>query len=355
MTVAALLCVASTMAQRRVTPIDNPATATQHINENKDKGDSLDRSRLVEMTDNKGNVILVDTITGKEFVDTLAEKRIESKAKYPRLFSASLSIDFFTPAMRALGTKYGLGEITAELNLHNRYIPVIEIGLGQANHAPDDNNYTYHSPVAPFFRIGMNYNFLFKSDPDYLIMAGLRYGFSPFKFEVNDITQQPGYWDEPLSYAIPSQNVTAGYLQLLLALRVRIVDNFSLGWSVRYQSLLHDSTTPYGKAWYIPGFGARNRSINATFSLTYTVSLSKSDSASESTQATIDALNDTPVDQPSAADIPADNPATDTDITPADAPAEVPAEVPAETPAADTPATDVTAQADTPTDLHHKE
>lgn len=169
---------------------------------------------------------------------------------------------------------------------------MIEFGLGQAKNTPDDNNYTYRSPIAPFFRIGMNYNFLYQSNPDYLIMAGVRYGFTPFKFEVTDITQQPGYWDEPLTYSIPSQNVTAGYFQILLALRVRIIDNFSLGWSVRYQSLLHDSDTPYGNAWYIPGYGARNRSINATFSLSYTIGLSKNDGLSESTAETLNALGE---------------------------------------------------------------
>lgn len=290
--VLVMTCVFTTMAQRRVTPIDNPATATQHINENKAKGDTLDRSRLAEMTDAHGNKILVDTVTGKEFVDTTAIEKRVPKMIYPLLHSASLSVDLFTPAMRAFGTKYGLGEIAAEVNLHNRYIPVLEFGLGEAKNTPEDNNYTYRSPIAPFFRIGMNYNFLYQSNPDYLIMAGVRYGFTPFKFEVTDITQQPGYWDEPLTYSIPSQNVTAGYFQILLALRVRIIDNFSLGWSVRYQSLLHDSDTPYGNAWYIPGFGPRNRTINATFSLSYTVSLHDRNKPSASTQETIDSLGE---------------------------------------------------------------
>lgn len=286
----ALAAVLTVNAQRRVTPVNTPATATQHINENKAKGDSIDRSRLVEMTDSHGNTILVDTITGTEFVDTTVTERKVPKMIYPLLHSASVSFDLFTPATRAFGTKYGLGEIAAELNLHNRYIPVVEIGLGQADNTPEDNNYTYRTPVAPFFRIGMNYNFLYQSNPDYLIMAGIRYGFTPFRFEVTDITQLPGYWDEPMTYSIPSQNVTAGYFQILLALRVRVVDNISLGWSVRYQSLLHDTDTPYGNAWYIPGYGPRNRSINATFSISYTVSLTKFNKPSDDTVRTIDSL-----------------------------------------------------------------
>lgn len=302
--VIVMACMLTMNAQRRVTPVDNPATATQHVNENKANGDTIDRSRLVEMTDAKGNQILVDTITGKEFVDSTVVEKTVPKMIYPLLHSASVSFDLFTPAMRAFGTKYGLGEIAAEVNLHNRYIPVIEFGLGKADNTPEDNNYTYRSPVAPFFRIGMNYNFLYQSNPDYLIMAGVRYGFTPFKFEVTDITQQPGYWDEPLTYSIPSQSVTAGYFQILLALRVRIIDNFSLGWSVRYQTLLHDTDTPHGNAWYIPGFGPRDRSINATFSLSYTVPLTHLNRPSDSTVDTINALgsDDTPSDSTSAID-----------------------------------------------------
>lgn len=292
--VLAFICVFSSKAQRRVTPIDTPATATQHINENKANGDSLDRSRLVEMTDSRGNKILVDTVTGKEFIDSAAiEKAKNLKMKYPLLHSATVSLDLFTPAMRAFGTKYGLGEVAAEINLYNRYIPVLEFGLGQAENTPDDNNYTYKSAISPFFRIGMNYNFFYGSNPDYMLMIGLRYGFSPFKFEVTDISQQGGYWNEPMTYDIPSQSVTAGYLQLLLALRVRIFNNFSMGWSVRYQSIMHESATPHGKAWYIPGFGARNRSLNATFSLSYTIPLSNSDALSEKTTETINSLDDT--------------------------------------------------------------
>lgn len=292
--VLAFICVFSSKAQRRVTPIDTPATATQHINENKANGDSLDRSRLVEMTDSRGNKILVDTVTGKEFIDSAAiEKAKNLKMKYPLLHSATVSLDLFTPAMRAFGTKYGLGEVAAEINLYNRYIPVLEFGLGQAENTPVDNNYTYKSAISPFFRIGMNYNFFYGSNPDYMLMIGLRYGFSPFKFEVTDISQQGGYWNEPMTYDIPSQSVTAGYLQLLLALRVRIFDNFSMGWSVRYQSIMHESATPHGKAWYIPGFGARNRSLNATFSLSYTIPLSNSDALSEKTTETINSLDDT--------------------------------------------------------------
>lgn len=262
--------------QRRITPINTPATATQPVNENKTANDSVDRTHVVEMIDTQGNKVLVDTLAGTEFVDStaVATKPIP-KMEYPLLYSASVSADLFTPAMRAFGQHYGLTEFAVEVNLHNRYIPVFEFGLGQADYTPDDNNYTYRSPIAPFFRIGANYNFFYNSNPDYLLFAGVRYGFTPFKFSVTDITLNDNYWDETERFDIPEQSVTAGYFEFLLGLRVKIIDRISLGWTVRYHSLLHDSVTDYGEAWYIPGFGSRNSSLSTTFSITYTLPLSK--------------------------------------------------------------------------------
>lgn len=262
--------------QRRITPVNTPATATQPVNENKAATDSVDRTHVVEMIDTQGNKVLVDTLAGTEFVDSTAvATRPIPKMEYPLLYSASVSADLFTPAMRAFGQHYGLTEFAVEVNLHNRYIPVFEFGLGQADYTPDDNNYTYRSPIAPFFRLGANYNFFYNSNPDYLLFAGVRYGFTPFKFSVTDITLDDSYWDETERFDIPQQSVTAGYFEFLLGLRVKIIDRISLGWTVRYHSLLHDSKTDYGEAWYIPGFGSRNSSLSATFSITYTLPLAK--------------------------------------------------------------------------------
>ena len=64
----------------------------------------------------------------------------------------------------------------AEVSLHNRYKPVFELGLGMADHKPSGNNYTYKSPMSLFMRIGMNYNFLYNSSPDYQFMrSALRF------------------------------------------------------------------------------------------------------------------------------------------------------------------------------------
>lgn len=262
----------STHAQRRVTPVNNAATATQPVNENKLPGDSIDRSKLVKYRDDKGNIVLVDTISGREFVDS-TDMPVVPPMLYPLVFDASVGINLWDPLMRAFGQSYGLIGFSAHFNMHNRYIAALEFGLGNANNTPADNNFTYRSPLAPYFKIGMDYNFLYNSNPDYMIYAGMRYGFTPFKWTLDDVSLNPGYWDGPTSMQFPDIKTTAGYLELLLGIKVKIAGPISMGWTFRYHKVIHQSATQYGKPWYIPGYGTRGSSIGASLSVYYTIPL----------------------------------------------------------------------------------
>lgn len=254
-------------AQRRITPIDNPSTATQHINRSV-HADSLDRSQLAEMTDAQGRTILVDTVTGTEVVDSAA-LRVVPKMQQPLIYAAAVGVNVWDPLMRLFGQRYGLIEFGAEFNMHNRYIPVFEFGLGEADNTPKDNNYTYKSKLSPYFRIGMNYNFIYNSNPSYMAMAGVRYGFSPFSFHIADVSVDSPYWRETAPMEVPGQNVTVGYIEVLFNLRVRIAGPVFVGWAIKFHQIVHESAAPYGKPWYIPGYGTRNMPLTGAVSITY--------------------------------------------------------------------------------------
>ena len=260
--------------QRRVTPVNNPATTTQAINQNKAAGDSIDRSKLLQFRDEKGNIVLVDTVTGKEIIDSAAMPVVPPMI-YPLVFETSVGLNLWDPLMRAFGQSYGLAGISVDFNMHNRYIPVLELGVGSAESTPANNNYTYHSSVSPYFKIGMDYNFLYNSNPDYRIFVGVRYGFTPFKWTLKNVTSYNNYWGEPNEIPFPDVNATAGYFEFLLGLRVNIVKNISMGWTVRYHSILHESPTAHGKAWYIPGYGSSTSPLSASLSVFYTIPLDK--------------------------------------------------------------------------------
>lgn len=261
-------------AQRRITPV-NPQLSTPKTEVEKKNGkEEVDLSRYVEARDEFGNVFLVDSVTGKEYVDSAALKE-KDVIKYPKFHELTFGVNIWDPVMRVLGQKYGGAEAWAELSIHNRFKPIVEVGFGMADATPDDGNYTYKNSAVPYFRLGMNYNFLFKKITDYQFYAGLRYGFSSFSYELTNVTMDSGYWNEPEAFNIPSQKSTVGYLEISCGLKVKIYKNFYLGWALKYHSILHESNNKYGKPWYIPGFGTRGNSLTGAFSLMYTIPINR--------------------------------------------------------------------------------
>ncbi|MCM1068230.1 MAG: DUF6048 family protein [Muribaculaceae bacterium] len=263
-------------ARRRMTPVTTAATTTQSVNET--AGDTARinakrRANSVSFVDEKGRTMYVDTITGEEWTDSTAVKRVP-KMEYPLFHALSIGVNIWDPLLRAFGQDYGVADAWLELSLHNRYKPIVEVGLGTASHKPSGMNYTYRSPLSVYFRIGANYNFLFNSNPDYSFFAGLRYGLSPFKYSIDDISLNSPYWDETAHFSIPDQSATVGWLEVVAGLRVKIWGPISAGWTVKYLSIMHQSKARYGKPWYIPGFGARSNPVSGSFSIVYTFGLS---------------------------------------------------------------------------------
>lgn len=273
-----LLIVAPAVGQRRATPVNNAATRTQSQNDK--EGDSLRalerrRARSTQYTDQAtGKIIMIDTLTGVEWIDsTLLPKA--PPMKYSLLHAINVGVNIWDPAMRAFGQKYGGFDAYANISFHNRYLPTFEAGIGTAKSKPADQNFTYKSSIAPYFKVGCDYNFLYNSNPDYQFFALVRYGFSTFKFSVDDCRVPDNYWGESANFSIPSTSVTAGWLEIGIGLRVKIWGPFSAGWALKYHSLLHQSHPANGDAWYIPGYGTQSSSLSGAFNITYTLPFRK--------------------------------------------------------------------------------
>lgn len=258
-------------AQRRITPIK------QHRTEKKidpNKKIELDKSRLAERLDAQGNIVLVDTVTGLEYVDSTALKP-DTRNIYPLFHAVTIGVNVWDPAMRLLGQKYGGIDFWGELSLHNRFKPIFVFGMGSCDYSPDASNFTFKSKMAPYFKLGMNYNVFYNSSPDYQLCVGLRYGFSSFSYEVTDITIPDEYWKDPAHFDIPSQSTTAGYIEITAGIKVKIIRNISLGWTLKYHSIANEGSPTYGKPMYIPGFGKRGNALSGEFSIMYTLPLNK--------------------------------------------------------------------------------
>lgn len=276
--VALVWGVADGLAQRRVTPVKTaePTRTQIAVDESKRKPKSTLPASVVKQIDDKGREILVDTITGSEYVDSLALAQPKVIGNfYPLMHALTVGVDLWDPLMRVFNQDYGLAGVWAELSLHNRYNPIVEFGLGNAWSRPDDMNYTYSSPMAPYFKVGCNYNFLYNSNPDYQVYAGIRYGITRFSYDVTDVTVSNAYWGETSHFDIPRQRSTVGYGEVVAGLKVKLAGRWSMGWCIKYHAVLHSSRAVYGKPWYVPGFGTRSSAIGVSLSVMYTLPLNK--------------------------------------------------------------------------------
>jgi len=263
--------------RRHISPVNTAASQTQAINETKNDTSRINaafRARASHVVRDDGTIMYIDSITGEEWIDSTTLIK-HPKMKYPLIMDASVGADIWNPAMRAFGQKHGLIGFWADVNMHNRYFPTFEFGLGQAKNTPAAHNFTYSSPMSVYFKLGLDYNFLYNSNPDYKWFVGMRYGFSPFKWSLPEVTAPSGYWGDTPTYALPDQSVTAGWLEFHLGLRVRLWKNISAGWRVIFHSIMHETKNDHGKPWYIPGYGTRGGAITGSFSISYTLPIKK--------------------------------------------------------------------------------
>ena len=180
-------------------------------------------------------------------------------------------IDIFGLGSKALGSDYMSTEISAEVNLKNRYFPIIEIGYGQIDTTQEENDIHYKTS-APYFRIGANYNVFYKKP--YLpgqFLVGLRYGFSSFSYDVSAPPLTDPVWGAPtLPFNYEGVKSNANWLEIVIGIKANIYKSLYLGLSLRYRSLMSVKATENSEPYYIPGYGKnKGTNIGISYSIIY--------------------------------------------------------------------------------------
>lgn len=269
-----LLCLAMTFVTlatppRKVTPVENR--------------DNKSEKPTPHHYDRHGNPLAEPVFVLVED-DTTASP--SAKPVYPLLNSVSAGVNIMDAVMMLAGQKYSSFDISASLSLHNWIFPTVELGIGRADKTPKEGNFTYKCSPSFYAKLGADYNFLYKSSPDYSAFVGLRAGFSSFKYDVDNVTINTGYWDATDNFSLKGQKATALYGEVLAGIKVKIYKRFSMGWTLRYHFKFHESDGADSSPWFIPGFGGKNAPFSATFSLIYTLPLAKATPAATDSPAT---------------------------------------------------------------------
>ena len=209
----------------------------------------------------------------------IAEARKDSLRRvykhYPRLTDISFGVNLIEPFFMAFGQSYASADVNATLNMWNRVQPTVELGLGWAKNTPDDMNFTYRGKPSPYFKLGANYNFLFKNTPDYQALIGIRLGYSTFCYDITDVHYHGGYWQEDINYQIKGDHSHALWGEAGVGLKVKLFDRLSMGWMIRYHGIFNYGKSNHSKPWFIPGYGPRGSSLGLSLGISYTLPLYK--------------------------------------------------------------------------------
>ena len=196
---------------------------------------------------------------------------VKAGPKYPLYNGVSISANFFDAIMMAAGQKRANFDVAASVSLWNWLFPVIETGVGFSNSHPDDGRTFYKMGPSWYIRAGVNYNFLYKSDPAYRLYVGIRAAFSPFGYDLPVISPGSQYYTQDGPSAMWGLHGNCWYGQVLLGLEVKIWRIIYMGWSARYSFNIKNSySDPDYPAWYIPGRNAASP-LSATFSIGVTI------------------------------------------------------------------------------------
>lgn len=195
----------------------------------------------------------------------------ETTTETPLFQGVYLGIDVFGLANKVLGSDITSTEVNAEMNLKNRFFPVVEVGYAAIETSGEETDIFYKSS-APYFRIGMNYNVFYKKPhlPGQLLV-GLRYGYSSFEYDVNaPALTDPNWGHTSVPFAYEGVKSNASWVEVCAGLKTQVYKGFYMGFTVRYRSRLSQKVHENSEPYYIPGFG-KNGSTNVglTYNLIY--------------------------------------------------------------------------------------
>ena len=192
---------------------------------------------------------------------------------YPKFTDLSIGVNIAEPLFMAFGQSYASTDVSATLNMWNRLQPTVELGLGWAKSTPDDMNFSYKGKPSPYFKVGANFNFMFKNSPDYQVFVGLRLGYSTFSYDVTDIHYRNSYWQESIDGDITGERSHALWGEAGAGLKVKLWGPVSMGWMIRYHGIFDYGKSEHSAPWFIPGYGPRKGSLGFSLAIYYTLPL----------------------------------------------------------------------------------
>ena len=199
-------------------------------------------------------------------VATKKEKK-PAEIEYPWFNGVSVGLDLYGLGAGLFGSDFLSSEVVVDVDLKHRFFPTVELGYGTTD-SWSDNGIHYKSG-APYFRVGVDYNALYKKKHGQMILVGLRYGYSSFSYDVKTLPfsdpvyggnlDNPlltdGIWGGSVPYDYSGQKGTMQWLELCAGIRAHVWKPIWMGLGLRFRLKVAESKSLHGDPWYVPGFG----------------------------------------------------------------------------------------------------
>lgn len=162
------------------------------------------------------------------------------------------------------GNRHGW-EVQGDIPYKGSYFPTLELGMQWLDNK--ENGYHYLNNGA-YARVGVDMNIVkFESLKDHdIVFVGIRYGYSHFYQEANEIIYS-NYWGTT-NTSVQRQSLNAHWAEIVFGMKGEIFSNFFLGWSLRAKFPFYQTNDPYIDPFIIPGIGKTTGEVPMDFSLT---------------------------------------------------------------------------------------
>ncbi|MCG8311489.1 MAG: DUF6048 family protein [Cytophagales bacterium] len=165
--------------------------------------------------------------------------------------------------------KRGFIEAEADIDFDRLFI-VANYGL--SNYKLDEPTYVYENNGS-YLRVGADINFMHQDQNLNVMFFGLRYATSSFNdkldYDTQAIIQSQTGWPNTRETS-RSDNGKATWYEMVTGLKIRIVKQLYMGFSLRFKLLMKTTQTNDLRPYYIPGFG---KNINtSSFGFNYYIS-----------------------------------------------------------------------------------
>ena len=189
------------------------------------------------------------------------QEGVEEKVPWYRLVHMAVGVDLVGVGMKVVGCDWSQMEAMVRVSFKDKYFPIFELGIGEGNHEGRDLDNTF-SVRAPYFRIGADYNFTKKNNGNHLF-AGLRYGFSAYKYDLDSGTPiTDPVWGDSAPFSMHGQKGSTHWAEAVFGVETRIWKIVRMGWDIRFKLRIKQNSASVGPPWYIPGFGKMQEGLS---------------------------------------------------------------------------------------------